>query len=153
MGIRHEFDTAIADVLHSGLFAELVAAGLSIEGTSWNGSTGQVGVDFVSEPTAQDITDAQAVIDAHDPTDFEALAKQMAQTRLQNAKADFTALLNELAPLYDGLSPTARQNMIDVFTAWGNDPQSVTAAQKDNALGFATALFAIALDYLHRNGS
>ena len=90
------------------------------------------------------------VIDARDA---EEAATKAASTRLQNAKADFTALLGELGPLYDGLSPTARQNMIDVFTAWGNDPQSVTAAQKDNALGFAAALFAIALDYLHRNGS
>lgn len=85
----------------------------------------------------QDLADAQAVSDA----------AAAAATRFDDAKQDFINLLATLAPLYDGLTPTQRQTQINNFSIFN----TLTDAQKSNALGFAVALFVIALDYLRRD--
>jgi len=81
MGVRQVF-TGSGDILIKKLHDEL-AIELLIEGCAYL-ADGSVAVDFVNQPTAQDLIDAQAVIDAHDATDFEEIISQGAQTQFEN---------------------------------------------------------------------
>lgn len=81
MGIRQAF-TRTGGVLVSKLTQEL-AASLSIEGCAFLAS-GDVAVDFVSAPSAQDLIDAQAIIDAHDATDYVQQVQTGAKSQVQN---------------------------------------------------------------------
>ena len=48
---------------------------------------GKIGVDFVGSPAAGDLPIAQGVVDAHDPTDYEAIRKAEAEADLPNVPA------------------------------------------------------------------
>lgn len=78
--------------------------------------------------------------------DADEAALKTADERLKNAAQDFRALVSTLGPLYDSLTPQQRNTQI---TNWG-DFQNLTDAQQKNAIGFALALFSVALDLLER---
>ena len=85
---RQYIDTALPKIYPGKLQNELNAAGLSvhIEGVA-QVVGGKIGVDFVGSPAAGDLPIAQGVVDAHDPTDYEAIRKAEAEADLPNVPA------------------------------------------------------------------
>lgn len=114
MGVRQNF-SKVGGVLVSKLFGEL-SASLGVEGCAHLAS-GDVAVDFVAAPTAQDLIDAQAVIDAHDPTDTAQEEADAAEVRFAITKADFIRARDLILPLYDTVPEATRQSLIDNLTS------------------------------------
>ena len=80
---RYLFDTAIQKILIRKLIKELeIDNNLSVEGVA--DQLPQVAVDFIGEPSQDDLDTAQAVIDAHDATDYEAIRQAQADTDAAN---------------------------------------------------------------------
>ena len=76
----------------SKLTAELIAAGLPIEGMA---STGRI--DWRGTPTAQQLAQAAAIVAAHDPRDYDAERVVASSNELEIA--DLLALKNAIAAL------------------------------------------------------
>ena len=79
---RQLLNTANQEILVGKLHRELKAASLDIEGLA--DMLPQVAVDFIGTPSQADLDTAQAIIDAHDATDYEAIVKAGADAQAAN---------------------------------------------------------------------
>lgn len=81
MSNRYWFSTNLVAVNKIKLHHRLGALGFQVEGVADRiEQEGSVGIDIVGELTQQDKATIQSEIDAHDPTDYEALRQEQAES-------------------------------------------------------------------------
>lgn len=103
MSVR-KFYPRVGGVLLLKLDAEIRAVA-TIDGVAFDSVQQQVGVDYVSAPSAPLETQVQGVITSHDPTDYEAQATATDYAALlAMAEAGLTQIANDLSDVAAGIT-------------------------------------------------
>jgi len=127
MSIRKFFirnSTVLIPKLHSE-----VAAVAAIEGVAYTSERNEVGVDFMSDPSAPLMTQVQSIITAHDATDYEAISRT----------ADYADLL-----------AMAEQGLAQIVTDLSDVQAGTTAANADKVTLTGTPTQAQVLSVVRR---